>query len=575
MGKFIDLSGKRFGHWTVIERDNDIEKKNIYWKCQCDCGTIRSVSGTSLRGGISVSCGCDKDKRTSIRAKRQVDDLTGKKFGYWTVIEQDLSDSTTSKRGARWVCRCDCGSIRSVLGYALRFGRSTSCGCKNGPSKVIDLTGRRFGKLVVLRKDNIERNDHKGARWICKCDCGNEISVLAGRLKSGQTKSCGCLKQDNNKYRNDDLTGQVFGRWTVLNKDNSQKGRGTAYLCQCECGTLRIIPRHSLIQGFSKSCGCGRSIPKKDLTGRKFGKLTVIGIDKEKYGRGIYWKCQCECGEIVSHRTGALEKGDVISCGCESRRLSSKRNFMDLSNKRFGRLVALEVDHKEMDNNGNSEYYWKCLCDCGNTIVVQTSSLRGGDTKSCGCLQSEASANRAKDRTIDLTGKRFGMLTVIERVSVSDDGRFEKWKCICDCGNEKLADGYYLKKGMISSCGCLKQSKYELYVLQYFNEKGYESPINYEYQKRFDDLRGYADGKLSYDFSVIKNDKLYALIECQGQQHYMPVGMFGGEEQFAKQQLHDGIKKEYAEKLEVPLIEIPYTVESYEEVKEILEKAGI
>lgn len=88
-------------------------------------------------------------------------------------------------------------------------------------------------------------------------------------------------------------------------------------------------------------------------------------------------------------------------------------------------------------------------------------------------------------------------------------------------------------------------------------------------------MRGYGDGILSYDFAVYKNGELYALIECQGQQHYIPVEMFGGEEQFAKQQLHDEIKREYAKKLNVKLIEVPYTVVTYEEVKDILSLAGI
>ena len=121
----------------------------------------------------------------------------------------------------------------------------------------------------------------------------------------------------------------------------------------------------------------------------------------------------------------------------------------------------------------------------------------------------------------------------------------------------------------------MKQSKYEVYVLQYFNEKEYISSVDYECQKRFDELTGYGGGKLSYDFAVYKRGELYAFIECQGQQHYMPVGVFGGEEQFAKQQLHDEIKREYADKLNVRLIEIPYTIKSYEEVKEILETNDI
>ena len=576
MGTFIDLTGQRFGRWTVIERDQEIQKKNIYWKCRCDCGTIRSVAGTSLRGGTSVSCGCEKDEKTSMRTQSRVEDLTGQRFGMWTVIQRDTSKSTTSKRGARWICKCDCGAEKSVLGYALRTGRSSSCGCTTGEKIVIDLTGQRFGKLLVLGRDLETPNKGKGARWICKCDCGNTVSVLSGRLRMGQTRSCGCGRYQGRSSYIESLEGQRFGHWTVSQKDTTKKGEGAFYICECDCGTVKSVSGYSLKKGFSKSCGCGKSDPKDDLTGRRFGILTVIGIDRSKIGRGIYWKCKCDCGNIKSYRRGTLVSGMVKSCGCLSRKMSSERAFIDISGQRFGRLVAISVDHKECDNAGNTDYYWRCCCDCGNEIVVQGTVLRRGDTQSCGCLQAEASARRAKDRLDDLTGKRFGILTVIERVELDESGfGFGKWKCQCDCGNIKLADGYYLKKGMITSCGCLKQSKLELYVLQYFDEKGYINTVDYEYQKRFDDLRGYGKKKLSYDFAFYKNQVLQLLIECQGQQHFEPVGIFGGEEQFAKQQLHDELKKEYATSIGVQLIEIPYHVDTYENTKKLLASFGI
>lgn len=72
-------------------------------------------------------------------------------------------------------------------------------------------------------------------------------------------------------------------------------------------------------------------------------------------------------------------------------------------------------------------------------------------------------------------------------------------------------------------------------------------------------------------FAVYRNGRLKFLIECQGQQHYRPVEMFGGEEQFAKQQIHDEIKRNYAKDIGVKLIEIPYTAEVYENVKKILD----
>ena len=456
MSNLIDLTGKRFGHWTVLERDYNTHRKNIYWMCKCDCGTIRSVPGTSLRSCRSVSCGCEKVKQTVLRSKQATEDLTSQRFGHWTVLCRDDTESITSKRGTRWICRCDCGKEKSVLGYSLRLGKTTSCGCQNG--------------------------------------------------------------------------------------------------------------KHSK----------GRSRPiSKDLSGQKFGKLTVLGIDKEYYGKGIYWKCQCDCGTVKSYRTYALVNGKVVSCGCESRRKTSIRKFDDLTGQRFGRLVVLGIDHKRIDGGGNNHFYWKCQCDCGNTIAVITSSLKNGDSKSCGCLQAEASASRAKDRTIDLVGHKYGLLTVIGRVDDPDREGFSLWRCLCDCGNEKLVEGYQLRIGLVASCGCLAQSKYELFVLKYFEEKGYESGIDYEAQKRFDDLRGYGGKLLSYDFSVIKNGKIYAFIECQGQQHYKPVDMFGGEEQFARQQLHDEEKRKYAEQLGVKLIEIPYTVVTYEEVKAILEEHDI
>jgi|GEM_PF-464541 len=576
MGSFIDLTGERFGHWLVLSKDEANTKKNVYWICRCDCGTIRSVAGTSLRGGISVSCGCEKDKKTSIRTRTNVEDMSGRRFGMWTVLRQDLSDQSTSKRGARWICRCDCGRIKSVLGYALRDGRTTSCGC-NRQSRVIDLSGQRFGMLTVIKQDYENPLDRAGAQWFCKCDCGTVVSVPSGRLRSGQTQSCGCSRYDRVEYEKRNLIGEKYGHWNVLRKDYSMIGKGTYYICQCDCGTIRSIPSYTLIKGYSKSCGCQRSIPEVDLTDHIFGRLRVIGVDESFYGSGIHWKCICDCGKIRSYRTNVLLDGKVMSCGCLSQEESSNRLFVDITGERFGRLVAVEVDHKEYDNSGNTEYYWLCDCDCGGTAVVSGTVLRRGDTKSCGCLQAEKSAERAAERLIDLIGKRFGMLTVTERVVTTNKNGHSigTWKCHCDCGNDTMADGYYLTKGMITSCGCKRQSKYELYVLQYFDEIGFENLTDYECQKRFDDLHGYGDGMLSYDFAVYTGGKLSALIECQGQQHFMPVEMFGGEEQFEKQKLHDQLKKSYAKSIGVPLIEIPYTVETYEDTKSILERNDV
>jgi len=60
--------------------------------------------------------------------------------------------------------------------------------------KLIDLTGKRFGKLTVKKRVEVDR---KGTFWECKCDCGNVKVVIGNHLKSGNTKSCGCLAKKN------------------------------------------------------------------------------------------------------------------------------------------------------------------------------------------------------------------------------------------------------------------------------------------------------------------------------------------------------------------------------------------
>ena len=126
-------------------------------------------------------------------------DLTGKKFNKLTVI----SRAENSKDGrARWLCRCDCGNERIVLGKSLRNGHTQSCGClgKEMASKrsFKDRTGERFGRLTVLSRANdyVSKNNVHHVRWNCICDCGNTITVDVTRLVTGHTKSCGCLREE-------------------------------------------------------------------------------------------------------------------------------------------------------------------------------------------------------------------------------------------------------------------------------------------------------------------------------------------------------------------------------------------
>lgn len=125
-------------------------------------------------------------------------------------------------------------------------------------SKLIDLTGQRFGRLVVIKRasDHIKPSGQKEKMWACQCDCGNQIISSYTNLTSGNTKSCGCYKIHRTKEcLTEDLTGQRFGMLTVIEKVENKNGRVT-WKCKCDCGGIRISNANNIKSGKVKSCGC-------------------------------------------------------------------------------------------------------------------------------------------------------------------------------------------------------------------------------------------------------------------------------------------------------------------------------
>lgn len=127
-----------------------------------------------------------------------------------------------------------------------------------------------------------------------------------------------------------DLTNKTFGKLKVLGRA-PHEFRGAYWWCECSCEnhTIKKVLGSHLISGEVQSCGCYQKekigkyaqTRKNDLTGKVFGKLTVIedsGLRREN-NKGIIWKCQCECGNISYVRGDSLQSGDIYSCGCAKR----------------------------------------------------------------------------------------------------------------------------------------------------------------------------------------------------------------------------------------------------------------
>ena len=192
-----------------------------------------------------------------------------------------------------------------------------------------------------------------------------------------------------------------------------------------------------------------------DITGQRFGRLTALKPTKNRNSRGsIMWLCECDCGTIKEVCKADINRG-TKSCGCLSREKASRRLIemnkrecyrkvaKDLTGQRFGKLIAT----KPTDKKAGSNIVWELKCDCGNITYADTGNLGNGGTRSCGCLHKEIVNN-------NITGQRFGRLTVIEQ-SINK-GTKTTWKCKCDCGNEVDVRTSHLTSNAIRSCGCIR-----------------------------------------------------------------------------------------------------------------------
>ena len=122
---------------------------------------------------------------------RKIKDIIGQRFGKLIAIK--MVDERVNSGLVAWVCQCDCGNKTTVNGANLRNGKTKSCGCLHG-SNIRDLTGKRFGKLVVIEPtaERVRAN----VVFKCICDCGNFAYIPGNNLVQNLTKSCGCLRKE-------------------------------------------------------------------------------------------------------------------------------------------------------------------------------------------------------------------------------------------------------------------------------------------------------------------------------------------------------------------------------------------
>jgi hypothetical protein len=242
--------------------------------------------------------------------------------------------------------------------------------------------GDKYERLTI----DSEIFRHKNAPFVnCRCECGTKKPIRVYHLKSGKTRSCGCLRREvqgrgaTEKYPI--KVGEKYGRLTVLSKHwkyfTDSKGRPARVevcTCLCECETIKEgIIKHNLLRGKTLSCGClisehGRSRRQKDNEGDKVGIFTLVLFEKRGKTRRLdTWKAKCSCGTEKSITVTSM----LVATECTCQR--SKHIGVT-----YNDLTILSVFNKDRNQ------FAVCICSCSAYKTIRASSVVSGVTKTCG-----------------------------------------------------------------------------------------------------------------------------------------------------------------------------------------------
>ena len=315
-----------------------------------------------------------------------------------------------------------------------------------------------------------------------------------------------------------------------------------------------------------------------------------------------HYKCKCKCGQILYYNELTIESKPKycfspvsISTRCTYSVRANNATYRKRQKYEGNESVILLDKSECVPSNKYCENYNK---DQAKKLAIKEQKL-----------EAEIAAIPriyAKNYDTDYTGKHYETLNILECCNehLESDPKFsynqqhqkswnnitvyKQYRCTCElCGKEQLITcdrfgiyppteyGYHAYFGYWSEayCDCHKISSFQWIV----NKLLFENNINYRAEYSFSDLTGFSSSDpLRFDFAVFNDDNtLKCLIECQGEQHYKPVDEFGGRAQYKIQVENDELKREYAKKKNIPLIEISYKQKKFEKVEQILKNHNV
>lgn len=227
-----------------------------------------------------------------------------------------------------------------------------------GGHNFVDLTGRTFGYLCVLRRgpDTLYKTLRKGRKtpqiyvnWWCRCACGQEMLVRGSHLRRGQ-QSCGCKAAELiSQKKAFDLTGKQFGKLTVIRRLPEARRRNQQWLCYCECGN-HVIARSWNLLSYQRSCGCTSRLPEGEAAKR----FLLRQYKSEAKKRGLEFLIT----DVEAHR---IFTSDCFYCGAPPARVVVHPEYN-------GRFMASGIDR--VDNN-KGYIPGNCVPCCGTCNLAK------------------------------------------------------------------------------------------------------------------------------------------------------------------------------------------------------------
>ena len=166
-------------------------------------------------------------------------------------------------------------------------------------SKVIELTGKRFGRLIVIERSYPNRFKHPV--WLCKCDCGNDKIVPGYNLRTGRTKSCGCFGKERRALATRLDYGLSCMRRTIKQYKNSAKRRGISW-------NLTEDQFKEITQKVCSYCGAKPNNRTKDK--ESFGDYIYNGIDRIDNNKGYSVNNIVPCCKSCNSTKGVASQKD-------------------------------------------------------------------------------------------------------------------------------------------------------------------------------------------------------------------------------------------------------------------------